>query len=89
MKEMIPFVDQAYYLKGGTHEKNLIIDKKEMVVTSFNWISQGYLTICNNSNAKKVIVRRETGLLTKNLETINTFYKNLKDQIAEQKNINI
>ncbi len=89
MKEMIPFVDQAYYLKGGTHEKNLIIDKKEMVVTSFNWISQGYLTICNNSNAKKVIVRRETGLLTKNLETINTFYTNLRDQIAEQKNINI
>ena len=80
----MPFIDAAFLIKLGTHEKVLMIDKEEMAITSFNWLSNQYSTLCKNNSAKRMIVRREVGIVTKNKDLISNFYHNMQTQIQNQ-----
>jgi hypothetical protein len=45
-------------LSAGTHEKVLIVDRKEMYIGSFNWLSNQYPSACKRYD--KGLIRRES-----------------------------
>ena len=47
-------------LKSGTHEKVMVVDRQEMYVGSFNWLSNQYNQACNNYD--KAQIRREVSV---------------------------
>lgn len=67
-------------LQFGTHEKVMIVDRREMYIGSFNWLSNQYNKACDDYD--KAQIRRETSVRIDDLDVIEEYLQELKKPVV-------